>query len=72
MRTVRSAAAGSDALLLTPKDWVKASNVVDLSDWPVPIVVPRLEMDVFAGSDDLVALVLASVGGRSGERFPMP
>jgi tetraacyldisaccharide 4'-kinase len=65
LRAVRSLAAECEALLLTPKDWVKASNVVDLSDWPVPIVVPRLEMDVFAGSDDLLAMALAAVSPTS-------
>ena len=52
---------GADALVMTGKDWVKARHLIDLPSWPVPIVVPWLEIDVFTGADALQALVLEAV-----------
>jgi tetraacyldisaccharide-1-P 4'-kinase len=72
MRRVLEAASSCDAIVMTAKDWVKAGNVLDSTNWPVPVVVPRLEMDVFAGGDELVTIVLASVTAGSDERAPTP
>ncbi|MHC5112848.1 MAG: tetraacyldisaccharide 4'-kinase [Planctomycetota bacterium] len=58
LHDVRSRLAGVDALLVTAKDWVKTRPLIDCSDWPVPIVVPRLDLDVFAGADELTRLIL--------------
>ncbi len=52
---------GADALVMTLKDWVKVRPLVDLSSWPVPIVVPRLEIDVFEGADALEQMVVEAV-----------
>lgn len=47
-----------DAMLMTNKDWVKVRRLIDLSAWPVPIVVPRLRVDVFAGAEALETMIL--------------
>jgi tetraacyldisaccharide 4'-kinase len=52
---------GADALVMTGKDWAKAKHLIDLPTWPVPIVVPWLEIDVFEGLDALKALVLEAL-----------
>ncbi|MHC4100334.1 MAG: hypothetical protein ACYSW1_05550, partial [Planctomycetota bacterium] len=57
----RSLCEGADAFVMTGKDWVKARHLIDLPSWPVPIVVPWLEIDVFTGADALQALVLEAV-----------
>jgi tetraacyldisaccharide 4'-kinase len=51
----------SDALMVTAKDWVKLRSLIDLKTWPVPIVVPRLEIDVVVGEVALRERVLAAV-----------
>lgn len=56
---------GCDALVVTHKDWVKLRDLIDWSAWPVPIVVPRLELEVFEGADELRRMVLNAV--RVGE-----
>lgn len=50
---------GLDGLVTTAKDWVKLSRLIDLSKWPIPIVVPVLELDVFHGAEALTDLVCA-------------
>jgi tetraacyldisaccharide 4'-kinase len=52
---------GADALLMTGKDWVKARHLIDLAEWPVPIVVPWLEIDVFEGADALKDRILGAL-----------
>ena len=54
----RSLCEGADALVMTGKDWAKAKHLIDLPTWPVPIVVPWVEIDVFEGLGALKALVL--------------
>jgi tetraacyldisaccharide 4'-kinase len=56
---------GCDAIFATAKDWVKLRDLIDWSAWPVPIVVPRLELEVFDGADRLVDLVLSKVNAES-------
>ncbi len=55
---VRSLCDGVDAVVMTAKDWVKARRLIDLDSWPVPIVVPRLEIDVFEGSEALGTMIV--------------
>jgi tetraacyldisaccharide 4'-kinase len=57
----RSLCEGADAFVMTGKDWVKARHLIDLSSWPVPIVVPWLEIEIFDGADALKALILETV-----------
>jgi len=57
----RGLCEGADALLMTGKDWVKARHLIDLPDWPVPIVVPWLEIDVFEGAGALKDLILGTL-----------
>ena len=55
---------GVEALVMTAKDWVKARRLIDPGSWPVPIVVPWLEIDVFEGGEALKDLVGACVTKR--------
>jgi len=57
----RGLCEGVDALLLTSKDWVKAVDLIDLETWPTPIVVPRLELEVFEGAAALEGRILEAV-----------
>ena len=68
--TVRTRCDGLDAMVTTAKDWVKIRRLIDLETWPVPMVVPRLSIEVFSGSRELEGLVLAAVatsGMASGQ-----
>lgn len=56
-----------DALVVTHKDWVKLRDVIDWSAWPMPIVVPRLELEVFEGAERLRELVLSAVTTSAGK-----
>ncbi len=61
MDTVRRGCRDADGLVMTGKDWVKARDLIDLAAWPVPIAVPRLEIDVFEGAGALQTLILEAV-----------
>jgi tetraacyldisaccharide 4'-kinase len=63
----RGLCEGVDALVMTGKDWVKARHLIDLASWPVPIVVPWLEIDVFDGEDALKQLILNAVTAQAPE-----
>ena len=56
----RKACEGCDALVVTGKDWVKLCGLIDLRTWPVPIVVPRLAIEVFEGEASLRERILAA------------
>ena len=58
MTLLRSLCDGVDAVVMTGKDWVKARGLIDLETWPVPIVVPRLEIDVFEGALALETMIV--------------
>jgi len=58
---VRSRLAGTDALVMTAKDWVKTRPLIDFRSWPAPIVVPRMDLEIFAGADELQSLILRTV-----------
>lgn len=63
MALVRTLSEGVDALVMTAKDWVKARHLIDLPTWPVPIVVPRLEIEVFCGAEELEHLLGRAFSG---------
>lgn len=54
---LRRAADGTDALLVTEKDWTKLVRVQP-GDWSCPVVRPRLTMRLITGESQLQALVL--------------
>ncbi|MCH8822057.1 MAG: tetraacyldisaccharide 4'-kinase [Planctomycetes bacterium] len=47
-----------DAMLVTAKDWVKLRGLIDCRDWPVPVVVPQLDIEFFKGEEQLQELIL--------------
>lgn len=47
-----------DAMLVTAKDWVKLRGLIDCRDWPVPVVVPQLDIEIFKGKEQLKELIL--------------
>jgi tetraacyldisaccharide 4'-kinase len=49
-----------DALIVTPKDWVKLRSLLDWSRWPATVVIPRLQLDFIAGEDALRDRILAT------------
>lgn len=55
---------GLDAVAVTLKDWVKLRRFDDVQQWPIPVIVPRLEIEIFDGGDDLNRLLLDRVAGR--------
>ena len=65
LAAARDLCRGLDAMVTTAKDWVKVRHLIDLETWPVPVVVPRLAIEVFHGAGELEDLVLAAVA-RSG------
>ena len=58
MVVARGLCGGVDAMVTTGKDWAKARHLIDLATWPVPIVVPWLEIDVFDGAEALERMIL--------------
>jgi tetraacyldisaccharide 4'-kinase len=52
---------GTDGLLMTAKDWVKARQVIDWTRWTVPVIVPHLVIDVYEGAATLEELLLRVV-----------
>jgi tetraacyldisaccharide 4'-kinase len=58
LTVARGLCAGADALVVTGKDWVKLRDMKGIDVWPVPIVVPVVEIEMFAGADALNELVL--------------
>ena len=61
LSTLRTRCDRLDAMVTTAKDWVKIRRLIDLPNWPVPVVVPRLSIEVFEGQDRLRDMVLAAV-----------
>ena len=48
-----------DAVVMTLKDWVKARDVMVLSDLQCPVVVPDLALEVVEGANELEARLLS-------------
>ncbi len=65
LAAARDLCRGLDAMVTTAKDWVKVRRLIDLETWPVPVVVPRLALEVFHGAGELEDLVLAAVAGSA-------
>ena len=65
LAVARDLCRGLDAMVTTTKDWVKVRRLIDLETWPVPVVVPRLAIEVFQGAGELEDLVLAAVAGSA-------
>ncbi len=63
MAVARTLSEGVDAFVMTAKDWVKARHLIDLPTWPVPVVVPRLEIEVFCGAEELEDLLGRAFSG---------
>ena len=61
MAVARGLCGGVDAMVMTGKDWAKARQLIDLATWPVPIVVPWLEIDVFDGAEALERKILGVI-----------
>src|SRR5262249_1015473 len=57
VNAARDACQGCDALVVTGKDWVKLAKLIDSRQWPVPIVVPQLEIEFVAGEAELRDLI---------------
>lgn len=57
LTVARGLCDGVDAMIVTGKDWVKLREMKPINDWPVPIVVPALELEVFTGADALREMV---------------
>ncbi len=58
MRVARGLCEGAKGLFITMKDWVKIREIVDPGQWPCPIIVPRVAMELFRGRRELEALVM--------------
>lgn len=61
MKVAMGLCGGVQGLFMTAKDWVKARKLIDLSSWPVPIVVPHLELDILEGEAQLKERILNAV-----------
>ncbi|HJN72073.1 MAG TPA: tetraacyldisaccharide 4'-kinase [Phycisphaerales bacterium] len=48
-----------DAVVMTLKDWVKARDVIDLTQLQCPIVVPNLVLEIVDGDKELESLLLS-------------
>ncbi len=57
LEAVKSVCKGVDAVVVTSKDWVKLRRLAAVEALPVPIVVPRLQIDVFDGADALATMI---------------
>ena len=53
-----------DAMLVTAKDWVKLRSLIDLNNWPVPVIVPQLEIKIIKGQEQLQELILNAVKNK--------
>ncbi len=53
-----------DAMLVTAKDWVKLRGLIDLTNWPVPVVVPKLQIQFIKGQEQLQELILNVVASN--------
>jgi len=62
LRVARGLCDGVHAMLVTAKDWVKLREMPEISEWPVPIIVPMLEIDVFDGAAALTELLKQRAG----------
>lgn len=64
---IRARCEGFDALLTTAKDWVKLAALLDLSQWPVPVVIPELAIEFLAGEAELRSRIESAVTPAAGK-----
>jgi tetraacyldisaccharide 4'-kinase len=62
----RGLCQGVEAMVVTGKDWVKISPLLQgaRERWPVPIVVPELRLEFLSGETELRELVLGGMARR--------
>lgn len=61
---IAKSCGGADAFVTTSKDWVKLRPLIQWQRWPVSIVVPQVNLDIFAGADDFRERVLDVVAAK--------
>jgi tetraacyldisaccharide 4'-kinase len=59
--TARGLCSSVDAMITTAKDWMKIRELINLGDWPCPIVVPRVEIEFIAGEGPIKQRILNTV-----------
>jgi len=61
-----------DALIVTPKDWVKLRSLLDWSRWPITVVIPRLQLDFIAGEDALRQRIIEALADKDRTQTTVP
>lgn len=61
-----------DALIVTPKDWVKLRSLMDWSRWPTTVVIPRLKIEFISGEDALRERILGLLAVRNQPSAAIP
>ena len=64
LKQIQPLCTDADALVVTSKDWVKLCKLIDLTNWSIPIIVRRLELDVFQGETALVNVIQERISQR--------
>jgi len=70
LAVVKSVCHGVDAVVMTSKDWVKVRRLATIESLPVPIVVPKLEIDVFEGAAALTTMIEHAVSSTRRRGSP--
>ena len=63
LAVARGLCDGLDAMVVTMKDWLRMS-LAGRPQWPIPIVIPQLEMEVWEGEKALKSILLDAVPSR--------
>ncbi|TVQ52062.1 MAG: tetraacyldisaccharide 4'-kinase [Phycisphaerales bacterium] len=58
LSVARGLCDGAKGFIITMKDWVKIRELIDPDEWPCPIIVPRVAMEIFRGRQELETLVM--------------
>jgi tetraacyldisaccharide 4'-kinase len=61
VRAFLASCSDVDALVVTAKDWVKLERLIDWRRCPMPVAVPRLEIEFLAGEERLWSKALAAI-----------
>ncbi len=70
LAAVKSVCNGVDAVVMTSKDWVKVRRLAVIESLPVPIVVPKLVIDVFEGAAALTTMIEHAVSSTARRGTP--
>ena len=70
LEAVKSVCNGVDAVVMTPKDWMKVKRLATVESLPVPVVVPILEIDVFEGATALTTMIEHAVSSTRRRGSP--